>query len=144
MVLGHEVNDRAADHLRPGIAEDLAFGPVEVDDPPLEVDLVIPERGLVVEPAELLFRIAEGPFGLLPIAGVGDERKIASNSARLVAIDVNARLDRHDRAVLAPVFLLVADRLSALVQLTGAFKPEAFQRSGVISSTVIPRSSSAE
>ena len=54
-----EVEDRPAEHLLARVAEHLALGPVDADDPALGVDLVVADRGLVVEPAEPLLRLAE-------------------------------------------------------------------------------------
>ena len=67
VLLGDEVEDRPAEHLLARVAEHLALGLVDVDDPPLGVDLVVADGGLVVEPPEPLLRLPERVLDLLPL-----------------------------------------------------------------------------
>ena len=96
-----------AEHLLARVAEHLALGLVDADDPPLGVDLVIADRGLVVEPAEPLLGSAH-LLRPLPFADVGDEGEEAERHVGVVAVEIDDHLDRDEAAVLAPILLLIA------------------------------------
>ena len=93
------------------IAEHLAAGPVDPDDGPRLVDLVVADGGLVIQPTESLLRVAQRGLHPLAFADVGDEGEVADRHAPLVAIEVDGHLDGDEPPVLASVLLLVARRL---------------------------------
>ena len=104
-------------HLLARVAEHLALGLVDADDPALGVDLVVADRGLVVEPAEPLLGDPQRVLDLLPLADIGDEPDEADRHIVFVAVELGQYLDRDERAVLAAIFLLVTRRLPGRADL---------------------------
>src|SRR5271165_4041295 len=88
----NDLQDGPAEQLFAVVTQKLASCSIDVDDSGVKVDLVIPNRRVVVELAITLLGIPHGLLGLHSLGDVGDEGIKALSLARVVPEDIDHQL----------------------------------------------------
>src|SRR5208282_1718944 len=98
-----DLQNGPAEQFFPVVTQEIASCSIDVDNPGVKVDLVIPNWRLVVELAITLLGIPHGLLGLHSLGDVGDEGIKALGLARVIAEDIDHQLHGNQASILAAI-----------------------------------------